>query len=122
MEGREEMRVERVSNPSFLRTRLAAMAAIFAVGIAVFVSADRCNLVAPPQAATVGLTLKHQAVGKEANIVASRGRSLAADAVTDASVMWGSFATPATCGKRACKSPVLPAPGVAARSASSGRG
>jgi hypothetical protein len=120
MEGTDEMTVERVSNPSFLRTRLAAMAAILAVGIAALAFADGRNLVAPPQAATgatVRLTLKHQAVGKEVNIVASRGRSLAADAATDASVMWGSFA-PATCGESACEPPALPA----ARSASSGRG
>ena len=125
MEATDAMKAERESNPSFLSTRLAVMAAILAVGIAGLASMNRRNPVAPPRVATgvtVGLMLKHSAAREEADLIASRARGWGADAVTDASVMWGSFATPATCGERACESPVLPAPGVAARSASSSMG
>ncbi len=88
MEGTEAMKDERASNPLLLRTRLAIMAAILAVGIAALASTTCCNPVAPPR--------------------------------TDASVMWGSFATSAPCEDRACKSPVLSVPGGGGASSSMG--
>jgi hypothetical protein len=88
MEGTEAMKDERESNPLLLRTRLAIMAAILAVGIAALTSSACRNSAAPPR--------------------------------TDASVMWGSFATSAPCEDRACQSPVLSVPGGGR--AASGRG
>jgi hypothetical protein len=124
MEGAGAMKDERESNPSFLGTRLAVMAAILAVGIAALAATTCHNPVALSRqaaGATWRLMSTYDAAREEADIIANRARGWGADAVTDASVMWGSFA-PATCGERACEAAALPAPGVGARGKSSGRG
>ena len=116
MEGTEVMKDERESNLVFLRTKLAVMAAILAMGIAGLASTACHNPAALPQTATgatASLMGRHDAARAEANIGASPELSWGADAVTDASVMWGSFSTPATCEERSCKSPALPASGAA---------
>ena len=121
MEGTNAMKAEMASNPSFLRTRLAVWAAILAVGIAGLASTTCHNPIALSRqapGATWGLISTYDAAREEADIIASRARGWGTDAVTDASVMWGSFAAPDTCWDRDCKSPAFPAAG----SASSGRG
>lgn len=111
MKGTDEMTNMRESNPKFPRTRLAITAAILTVGIAGLTSGPCHNhswaTLAVP-AARAGLILQDDGDRSWANPTTSKERS-----VTDASVMWGSFASPATCGERACGSPRLPASRVA---------
>ncbi len=118
------MKDERESNPSFLGIGLAVVAAILAVGIAALAATTCRNPVVlsrPAAGATWGLMSTYDAAREEADIIASRARGWGPNPVTEASVMWGSFA-PATGRESACEPPALPASGMGASSASSGRG
>src|SRR5271165_3972120 len=117
-EGTDKMKNVRGSNPRFLRTRLAVMAAILTVGVAGLASTTCHKPLAKPQAlhgAAVGLIMKHDGASGRTRITAAQGEGLtmASGAITDASVMWGSFATPRTCGEPARRSSVPPVPGAA---------
>jgi hypothetical protein len=108
-----EIKNERESNAKFLRTRLVVMAAILTVGIAALASTMCRNPFAAQQVvpgAEASHILKHDGARISSSPRTAKGRDLAraAEAATDASVMWGSFAASGTCGERTCKSPVLP--------------
>ncbi len=114
----EKMKNVRRIRPRFRRTQLAVMAAVLTIAVRALSSATCHNPSVRPQSppsASAGLVVNGGRAHDRSRGTQAQGDKVAkgSKAVTNASVMWGSFAPQRSDGAGDCKSPAPPTLGVA---------